>query len=217
MFKFIDVKFKNIVSVPNLFIEKESITTIVGPSGSGKTTILKMLNKMISPTQGTILFQNTDLSQINSVSLRRQVAMLSQNPAVFEGDIRENLIIGLKFQEKALPSDNELIGILQKVKLNKPVDSMAGILSGGEKQRLALGRVLLLDPEVYLLDEPSSALDDVTEEMIIEMVTRHVREKGKTLVMVTHSKVVAENYSDIIIELENGLCSGRRIKYERYN
>lgn len=210
MFKFIDVKFKNIIYFPALEIEKGQITTIVGLSGSGKTTILKLLNKMISPTQGRILFQGTDLSQINSVSHRRKVSMLSQNPAVFEGNIRDNLNIGLKFQGRDIVGDKELADILQKVSLNKPVDNSADTLSGGEKQRLALGRVLLLDPEVYLLDEPSSALDDTTEEMIIQMITRHVREKEKTLVMVTHSRAVAENYSDTILELKNGQCSSSR-------
>jgi len=127
--------------------------------------------------------------------------MLTQNPAVFEGSIRDNLNVALKFQEKSLLKDNVLLGILEKVKLNKELDSPANTLSGGEKQRLTLGRVLLLNSEVYLLDEPSSSLDDETEESIIQMVTEHVRKETKTLVMVTHSKAIAKKYSDVIIDL----------------
>ncbi|MEN6463327.1 MAG: ABC transporter ATP-binding protein [Syntrophomonas sp.] len=210
MFEFVNVKYKNILDLPALHIEKKRITTLVGPSGSGKTTILRLLNKMISPTEGTILFNDTDLSQINSIAHRRQVTMLSQNPAVFEGNIRDNLTMGLKFQDQSIPGDDLLKGILEQVKIRKPLDSTAYTLSGGEKQRLALGRVLLLDPQAYLLDEPSSSLDDVTEEIIIEMVTKHVKEKGKTLIMVTHSQVIAEKFSDTIIEISGGKCLNKR-------
>ncbi len=218
LFEFIDVKYKNILDLPRLFIEKKKIITIVGPSGSGKSTILRLLNKMLSPTQGRILFNNTDLSQINSVTHRRHVTMLSQNPAMFEGNIRDNLNVGLKFQDKNFLSDDVLLGILEKLKLKKELDSSTNTLSGGEKQRLTLGRVLLLNAEVYLLDEPSSSLDDETEESIIQMVTEHVRKEAKTLVMVTHSNAIAEKYSDVIIEISDGsCCSNRGCNRERDN
>ncbi|MEW5785546.1 MAG: ABC transporter ATP-binding protein [Bacillota bacterium] len=207
LFEFSEVKFKDLLDLPALAIEKERITTLVGPSGSGKTTILKLLNKMLSPTGGRIMFNGADLGRVNPVVHRRQVAMLSQSPVIFEGTIRDNLQIGLKFQEKDLPDDTVLLEILERVKLLKPLDSAAQTLSGGEKQRLALGRVLLLDAAVYLLDEPSAALDDQTEELIIEMINAHVRAAKKSLVMVTHSKAIAEEYSDTIIKIING---GRR-------
>jgi len=215
MFEFVDVKFKEIIDLPALCLESKKITTLVGASGSGKTTILKMLNKMLSPTHGRIMFNNYDLSRINSVAHRRQVAMLSQNPALFEGNIRENLLIGLKLQGKDLPGDDAVLGVMAQIKLSKPLDSPVHTLSGGEKQRLALGRVLLLNPAVYLLDEPSAALDEKTEEMIIQMVTEHVREKNKTMVMVTHSKAIAEQYADTMIEIVSGRCFRRRENNER--
>lgn len=215
MFEFIDVKYKDVLDLPTLYIEKEKITTLVGASGSGKTTILRMLNKMISPTKGRIMFDGTDLRQINSVAHRRRVIMLSQSPAMFEGSIRDNLNAGLRFQERELPGDETLYQILEQVKLKKSLESSVNILSGGEKQRLALGRVLLLNPEVYLLDEPSSALDDETEEIVIQMLTKHVRKEKKTIVMVTHSKAIAEKYSDTIIEIYEGKCLKRRCNNER--
>ncbi|MBS3943505.1 MAG: ABC transporter ATP-binding protein [Dethiobacter sp.] len=215
MFEFIDVKFKEIIDLPALCFERKKITTLIGASGSGKTTILKMLNKMLSPTHGRIIYNHTDLRRINSVAHRRQVAMLSQNPAIFEGNIRENLLIGLKLQEKDLPGDDAVLGVMEQVKLNKPLDSPVYTLSGGEKQRLALGRILLLNPEVYLLDEPSAALDENTEEMIMQMVTGHVRKKNKTLVMVTHSKAIAEQYADTVIEIVSGRCFRRGENNER--
>lgn len=211
MFEFKNTKFLEIIDIPELFIAKDKITSLIGPSGSGKTTILKMLNKMLSPTEGQILFNGKSLDQIDSVAHRRQVAMLSQAPVMFGGDIKENLIAGLKYQKRGIPDDNVLEELLLKVKLDKGLSSSTQTLSGGEKQRLAMARVMLLNSEVYLLDEPSSALDEVTAEAIIEMITGYVKSENKTLIMVTHSKTIAQRFSDEIIEVSSGGCSWRSI------
>ncbi len=215
MFEFKDVKFKNILDLPTLYIANNKITTFIGPSGSGKTTILKMLNKMVSPNEGYILFNGQRLDQMDSVACRRQITMMSQAPAMFEGDIKENLIAGFKFQKREIPDDNVLADMLFKVKLDKDLNSPIQTLSGGEKQRLALGRVLLLDSQVYLLDEPSSALDDTTAEAVIEMIVEYARRENKTLVMVTHSKAIAQRFSDKIIEIAYGKAVGGQ--HERNN
>jgi putative ABC transport system ATP-binding protein len=209
MFEFNDVRFKDILDIPRLSIVGNRITTLIGPSGSGKTTILKLLNKMLSPTEGHILFDGKRLDQVDSVDHRRRVTMLPQSPVMFDGDIKENLIAGLKYQKREIPGDNVLTDMLAKVKLNKELGSATQTLSGGEKQRLALGRVLLLNPEVYLLDEPSSALDEATAEAVIEMIAEYARSENKTLVMVTHSTAIAQRFSDEIIKVSNGQC-GRR-------
>lgn len=209
MFEFIDVRYKDIVDIANLSINT-GLTAILGQSGSGKTTVLRMLNKMISPTQGRILFYGQDLKEIKSVSHRRNVIMLSQNPAMFDGTIRDNLTISFKLQEKENPAEDELYRILSRVQLNKELETPVIQLSGGERQRLALGRVFLSDPSVYLLDEPSSALDEDTEDTIINMVSEHVKAAGKSVIMVTHSRSAAEKYADDIIEISNGKILSRR-------
>lgn len=209
MFEFQDVMYKEILSIPSLTISDGSITTLIGPSGSGKTTILKLLNKMLSPTEGNILFYGRRMDEIDSVAHRRQVTMLSQTPAMFDGNIKDNLIAGLRFQKREIPDDTALTEMLDKVRLKKDLNGSVLTLSGGEKQRLALGRVLLLDPKVCLLDEPSSALDETTAEAVIDMIVRYAKDENKPLVMVTHSKAVAERYSDDIIEVFQGNCSRR--------
>ena len=88
------------------------------------------------------------------------------------------------------------------VNLNKELNENAEKLSGGEKQRVALGRVILMEPEVLLLDEPSSALDEDTEHLIIESLVNYTKENNKTLIMVTHSKKIATHFSDHIIEIK---------------
>lgn len=204
MFRLKNVKYKDILDVKNLEIPRGKVTCIVGESGSGKTTLLKLLNKLISYDYGEIFYSNRPLVQIDSIELRRKVVMLPQSPAIFNGSVKDNLLIGLKFSEKPIVSDKKLIEILRIVNLTKGLNENADRLSGGEKQRLALGRIILLDPEVYLLDEPSSALDEDTEEIIIRKLVEHTRAKGKTLIIVTHSKKVAKQFGDNIIEVKKG-------------
>jgi putative ABC transport system ATP-binding protein len=213
MFEFVDVKYKNIIDIKTLQISEKKITTLIGPSGSGKTTILRMLNKMISPTQGSLLYNRVHLQKIDSITHRREVTMLSQNPAMFEGSIRDNLNAGLIFQGKELLNDSILKDTLEQVKLEKDLDLPANNLSGGEKQRLALGRIMVLNPKVLLLDEPSSALDDATEDSLIQTIIEYVKKNNKTIVMVTHSKEIANKYSDVIIEIGEGK-NIRRLSHE---
>jgi putative ABC transport system ATP-binding protein len=204
MFSFIDVSYKGILKIDALEITGPGITSIVGESGSGKTTLLRLLNKMISPERGNIAYLGRPLEEIPSVELRRMVVMLSQTPAIFPGTIRDNLQAGLLFSEKPPADEPMLKDTLSMVHLNKEPDNLAETLSGGEKQRLALARVILMEPDVLLLDEPSAALDDETELLVIEKLASYAREHGKTLIMVTHAKEMAKRYSNWIIELRNG-------------
>ncbi len=204
MFVLKNVVFKNILQIEQLTIPQRKITCIVGESGSGKTTLLKLLNHMISSDSGDIFYQGKRLEDLDPIQLRREVVMLSQVPLIFPGTIRDNLIIGLEFSEKPLVTDEELRHLLRSVKLKKDLSDNAMDLSGGEKQRLALCRIMLMEPEVFLLDEPSSALDDETEEMIIEQMVSFTRRKNKTLVMVTHSKRIARSYGELIVTMDQG-------------
>lgn len=204
MFNLYNIKYKNILDIETLNIPNNKITCIIGESGSGKTTLIKMLNKLISYDAGKILYNDVCIDEIDSVKLRREVVMLPQNPAIFPGSIKDNLLIGLRFSEKPLEKDSRLLEILKVVNLNKELNEDADKLSGGEKQRLALGRVLLMEPSVFLLDEPSSALDEETEQIIIENLVNHAKTYNKTLIMVTHSKKIANQFAQNIIEINKG-------------
>ncbi len=204
MFSLKEVKYKDILDIKLLNIKRYKVTCIIGESGSEKTTLLRLLNKLISCNSGEILYNNQLLHDINTIELRRNIVMLPQSPAIFKGSIKDNLLIGLKFSEKQPVCDHKLYEVLKLVKLNKQLDEDAQKLSGGEKQRIALGRVMLMKPEVLLLDEPSSALDENTEHVIIDSLVNYTKENNKTLIMVTHSKKVAYHFADEIIEIEKG-------------
>jgi len=214
LFNFKFVRYRNILTVPELAIGK-GITTFFGPSGSGKTTILKLLNRMISPTEGQIFYNGTALADTNPVEHRRKVVMLSQHPVMFEGSIEDNLSAAFRFQKRASPSRDAISDVLKNVRLDKDPGSPVGKLSGGEKQRLALARVVLLEPEVYLLDEPSSALDDDSADIIIETLHQKVNADAKSMIMVTHSKAIARKYSDVFIRVANGRITDREVCNER--
>ena len=207
MFEIENLKFKHILHMEHLCIDRQ-ITCITGPSGSGKTTFLRMLNRLNDPDEGKILWNGVDISQMNATELRRKVVMLKQTPVVYAGTIEDNLQIGLQFSKKALATQAKLKEYLQKVQLNKQLDESVAKLSGGEKQRLCLARIMLMDAEVYLLDEPSSALDKDTENFVIENMVQFVKEKDKTLIMVTHSPAVAKLYPESILEIKEGNCEG---------
>lgn len=204
MFVLKQVQYKEILNIEYLNLQRGKITCIIGPSGSGKTTLLRLLNNLISYDSGSIFFKNQSIDKIDPVELRRQVVMLGQNPVIFEGTVKDNLLIGLKFSEKPVADDEKLRSILCQIHLNKDLDDPSRDLSGGEKQRLALGRVLLMEHEVFLLDEPSSALDEETEQLVIKEMVQSVQQNQKTLIMVTHARKIAEAYGDKIVEIRNG-------------
>lgn len=196
--------YKNILSIDDLSIPSGMITCIIGESGSGKTTLLKMLNHMISPESGDIEIEGRSVFEWNPVELRREVVMMAQTPVMFGGTVKDNLLIGLRFSEKPAVTDARLKEVLKDVHLDKALDEESDALSGGEKQRVSLARILLLDPPVLLLDEPSSALDEETTQFIMKKLAEFVKNNKKTLVMITHSTAVVRAFADHIIEINKG-------------
>jgi putative ABC transport system ATP-binding protein len=203
-FTLTDIRFKDVLDIDSLQIDACRVSAIVGPSGGGKTTLLRILNRMSSPDSGQVLFFGEPVEQKDPVQLRRRVIMLTQMPVIFPGTVRENLLIGSRLAEKQEPAAEDIQAIMRRVGLDKDLSTDAAQLSGGEKQRLALARVMLMDPEVLLLDEPSASLDEETEARVFDLVTEFCRERCKTLVMVTHSEKGFTGYYDCLIRIRDG-------------
>ncbi|EEK48064.1 ABC transporter ATP-binding protein [Bacillus cereus] len=201
MFILKDVIYKDILHIPYLQIQKEKITCIIGESGSGKSTLLRMLNDLQSPTSGTIEYNGKLISDYHPIQLRRDVVMLGQTPPIFDGTVKDNLLMGLRLSEKPFPNDDALRSALQTVSLDKQLEDSTSSLSGGEKQRLAFARIVLMDPPVYLLDEPTSALDSDTERRVMKQFTELARKKKKTVIFITHSQQLPKEIADDIIEI----------------
>ncbi|MFE5427847.1 ATP-binding cassette domain-containing protein [Peribacillus simplex] len=192
MFRLENIRYKGILKIDDLRISACMVTCLTGESGAGKTSLLRLLNRMDDPDSGSIYYQDQLLDEFNPIELRRKVTMLSQAPFTLPGTIEENLQIGLELTEREKKDKAELVKALETVQLQKSLDEGAENLSGGEKQRLALARLLLLKPEVYLLDEPTSALDEEAELTVMSRFLEEVKREKGTVIMITHSKQLAE-------------------------
>lgn len=206
MFELKNVQFKNILNIDNLIIDDSGLTMIIGPSGSGKSTLLKMLDDIISPDSGEILYKGDNISSYKAHELRRKIIMQSQFPAIFEGNVRDNLNIARKFSGLSSLDDENLKELLNIVLLDKKLDDDPRDFSGGEKTRLSIARVLAMDAEVYLFDEPTSSLDDETEFNLINKVIQYLKEKNKKIVMVSHSEKLF-SLAEQVIEINNNTAS----------
>lgn len=203
MFKLKDIKFKNILDIENLEISENVVTIVKGESGSGKSTMLKLLNNIISPDSGVVMYNGVDVNDINPITLRRDVIMQSQFPNIFPGNVRENLNIIFTLRGEEGLNDEKLLKALEIVNLKKDLTDDAQNLSGGEKTRLSIARLFLVEPEVFLLDEPGASLDSKTEEILMNNVIAEIKRRNKTLIYISHSDN-PEMIADEIITMKNG-------------
>lgn len=210
MFLLKDIKFKNILDIENLEINENVVTVVKGESGSGKSTMLKLLNNIISPDSGIVMYNGVDVNDINPITLRREVIMQSQFPTIFPGNVRENLNVIFTLRGEEGLGDEKLLKAMEIVNLKKDLNYDAQNLSGGEKTRLSIARLFLVEPDVFLLDEPGASLDSKTEEILMNNVIAEIKKRNKTLIFISHS-ANPEIISDEIITLKDG----RVVSHER--
>lgn len=203
MFTIRALRYKHILDIPALDLAGP-VVCLSGPSGSGKTTLLRHLNRLIEPNAGEITYNDHPLAQINPLALRRRVVMLGQTPVLYEGTVEDNLQIGLHFSQDPPATRAQLEEALVRVGLDKGLDSLCHKLSGGERQRLCMARVMLMDAETYLMDEPSAALDRETEALMIGNLAAFARERGRQLILVSHSPQVEEMFPGALVRLDRG-------------
>ncbi len=162
-----------------------------GPSGAGKSTLLRLLCKLDVPRQGEIFYRGTSFKEWNSNLLRIKVSYLQQAPVMLPGTVKENLLLPFKFRQlrnAVLPEDGIIEEWLEYFLLNEiSPDHRADKLSVGQKQRLALIRSLLLNPEILLLDEPTASLDPEARRLVEHLLERLNRESGIGIIMVSHN------------------------------
>lgn len=179
------------------------VFVVVGPSGSGKSSLLRLLNRLDEPTEGTVYLDGTDYRELSPRELRTCVGLVPQDPALIPGTVRENAARGPVLRGE--PVDDERIDrLLDRLGLGGYGGRDVEELSGGERQRVAIVRTLVNEPEVLLLDEPTSSLDAAAESRFESLVGTLIRELGLTVVLVTHDEDQARRMGDRALRLRDG-------------
>jgi len=205
LFKLEDVKFKDIISFPNLEIKAGVTTFITGESGTGKSTLLKLLNGVITPTEGNVQYVDKKVLEIDSIELRRQVLLVSQNAVLFnEQSVKENFQLFFNYRESVLPNDDEIKKLLTTCSIDVPLENRVYEMSGGEKQRVFVAVHLALGFDVLLMDEPTSALDEKNGHAMLANLKSYAKENGKSLIIVSHDKEIVEKFADETVVLGGG-------------
>ena len=179
---------RRVLQAKNLKIEHGEIFGLVGPSGAGKSTLLRLLNFLEPPSSGRIRFLDVEFSANQPMPLpyRRRVTTVFQRPILLNRSVQANVAYGLGLRGLR-DAEGRIEKALEEVGLRHLARQRARTLSGGEAQRVALARAIVLQPHVLLLDEPTANLDPYNVGLIEEIVTRLNRERGTTLVLVTHN------------------------------
>ncbi len=187
----------------DLAIADGGITVLVGPSGAGKSTVLRLLDRLEVPTAGEVRFRGRPMSELDVLALRRRVGMVFQRPAPFPGTVRDNLHVA-----DPDASEDALVAALRAARLDAAfLDRPADELSGGEAQRMCLARTLVTQPEVLLMDEPTSSLDtDATRRL--ERTALRLADEGHDLVWVTHDLDQVQRLGGDIVVLIEGRIAG---------
>lgn len=203
VFKYGNDDAKPTLIIPKLEIQSGEKIAILGRNGAGKSTLLQLLSGMQEPTQGKIKLDGVDLRLIDPMDVRRDMGLLNQNAHLFFGTVRENLTLGAP-----LATDQEILNALNLTgALSFVLEKKEGLdhqileggmgFSGGQRQALLLARLLLRQPNILLLDEPTAAIDDVSEKQLIENLKGWLGHK--TLVIATHRRAVLELVDRIIV------------------
>lgn len=179
----------------NIAIEAGQFIACVGPSGCGKTTIISLLERFYQPFNGTISLDDIDINTLDIPSYRRDLALVSQEPRLFSGTIRQNLLLGV---DESTITEEEVIQACRDAEIHDFISSLPesyatelGLntqtaLSGGQKQRLCLARALLRKPKLLLLDEATSSLDSQSEKLVQGAIERLAGQRSMTVIAVAH-------------------------------
>ncbi|MBD3842199.1 MAG: ATP-binding cassette domain-containing protein [Campylobacterales bacterium] len=202
---------RQVLNLPNLNIKKGERVAIIGSIGSGKSTMLKILSGLYAPNEGNLLLGGLDMQHISRDKISSMIGYLPQSIKLISGTIRDNLTLGLVgvsdtdiIQASKISGLDTLISSAPKG-IDTVIPEGGNTLSGGQKQLMAITRMLLENPDIWLLDEPTANMDDFTENRIIGALNSYITQQNKTLILVTHKPALLRLVERIIVLTSQGI------------
>ena len=202
---------QTILDVPHLAVRPGEVLAVIGPNGAGKSTLLRVMGLLQTPAAGDVKFQGETVTAAQGLSVRRRMASVFQDPLLADATVLANVSMGLRF--RGTPGrhiEAQAAHWLERLGIAGLGERPSRTLSGGEAQRVALARALVLEPELLLLDEPFSALDQPTREVLIGDLGHILREAHVSTVLVTHDRAEAMTLGDRV----GVLMGGRLVQLE---
>lgn len=188
-------------------VEQGEFVAIIGPSGSGKSTLLHILGGVDTPTSGSVIINNTDISTLDETALaifrRRQIWLVYQFYNLIPIlTVEENLTLPLLLDGRK-PDKKQISSLIERLGLSQRLTHLPNQLSGGQQQRVSIGRALVNNPALMLADEPTGNLDSENSREIISLLRQFNKELNQTVIIITHDEKIALS-ADRIISIEDG-------------
>lgn len=196
-------------------VEKGEFVAIIGPSGSGKSTLLHILGGVDVPTKGSVVINQTDISNLDETALaifrRRQIGLIYQFYNLIPIlTVQENLTLPLLLDGRK-PDEKQISTLVKRLGLEHRLDHLPNQLSGGQQQRVSIGRALVNNPVLMLADEPTGNLDSENSKEIISLLRQFNKDFNQTVIIITHDEKIA-NSADRVITIEDGKITGDEVR-----
>ena len=196
-------------------VEKGEFVAIIGPSGSGKSTLLHILGGVDVPTKGSVVINQTDISNLDETALaifrRRQIGLIYQFYNLIPIlTVQENLTLPLLLDGRK-PDEKQISTLVKRLGLENRLDHLPNQLSGGQQQRVSIGRALVNNPALMLADEPTGNLDSENSKEIISLLRQFNKDFNQTVIIITHDEKLA-NSADRVITIEDGKITGDEVR-----
>lgn len=196
-------------------VEKGEFVAIIGPSGSGKSTLLHILGGVDVPTKGSVVINQTDISNLDETALaifrRRQIGLIYQFYNLIPIlTVQENLTLPLLLDGRK-PDEKQISTLVKRLGLENRLDHLPNQLSGGQQQRVSIGRALVNNPSLMLADEPTGNLDSENSKEIISLLRQFNKDFNQTVIIITHDEKIA-NSADRVITIEDGKITGDEVR-----
>lgn len=196
-------------------VKKGEFVAIIGPSGSGKSTLLHILGGVDVPTSGSVVINQTDISNLDETALaifrRRQIGLIYQFYNLIPIlTVQENLTLPLLLDGRK-PDKKQIDTLVKRLGLENRLDHLPNQLSGGQQQRVSIGRALVNNPALMLADEPTGNLDSENSKEIISLLRQFNKEFNQTVIIITHDEKIA-NSADRVITIEDGKITGDEVR-----